>query len=1044
MRHSSFSVILVFTCLGVLGLSTIPLLNFEFQPNKASRDFTITYEWPGVSPRMLENEVTSKLEAMLVTLKGIQRIASVSGHGTGRIDVQIKSDADPDMLRFEMANLIRQSLAKLPPDLSYPLLTPGSANSSKGPTLTYTLTADASSYYIQDYAQQHILPGLSAIPGVARVDVHGASPYIWEVEFKTDAIERLNIQAQDVATAIDQYLSKRFVGIGQYRSPASHQLQQSPVMLREAGHAALNLAEIPVKKVGNRILYVRDCASVRYVEQTPSSYFRMNGLNTVNIVLATDPTRNTLSAAKRIQAEMHQIETQLPPGYTLTMGSDATNFLRETLRSYAVRIGSSLLLLIAIILLFRRQVRFLFIVMLAVFANVALTSCCFFLFAVPIRFFSLAGLVISLSLMTGNAIIATHAYLRERNNKHIRSLIAFTVIMACILACFTLVDFYQGQGFADLARVIMANLAVSIVTSIFFIPALCDRIAIKPTTRRTLAQKRKTARRAGFFADGIRRIIKARAACIIIAVVSFGIPVYLLPEKMEGSSLLAKLYNQSVGTTWFSHTVKPVLDQLVGGSMRLAIRNGYTGFYAEEPRQKQLIITGQMPEGCTVQQLNDGIERMEQFIRMLKGVQSFQTSVVNYRNSSIVIDFIPGVDVNLPYLLKSQLETRALDLGGITWSVTGVGDGFSNAFMESYKGEQIVLEGYNYEQLYQYAKTLQQMVLTNPRVGEADITSSDNWRSRRTNEFSVDFNKEHLAFKNLRPAELFPSFRERSFRKQIGSWYEDTQIQSIFLTADIRNDFTTWSFYFQPASIKGNSFKMANLGSIQKTKVSDEIYKIDQQYRMVVAYNFLGSSLLARDIKEEFLRRISDQLPLGFKASLPYYGTLKKSNVNLYCLLPALLLAIFFICAIMLESFFEPLLLIMLVPIVFMGSFLSMAAFGIPFNNGVLVSLILLTGLVVYMGLMLLTQSNIPVRKHRKIRHSPVYRCIRTFQYNAHSLVIIILSVSLGLISFVGHGQMEEFWRAMLVSTIGGLLFSFVAFFIYFPLFLCWGTPSKI
>jgi hypothetical protein len=87
-----------------------------------------------------------------------------------------------------------------------------------------------------------------------------------------------------------------------------------------------------------------------------------------------------------------------------------------------------------------------------------------------------------------------------------------------------------------------------------------------------------------------------------------------------------------------------------------------------------------MPEGCTVHQLNEAVRKMEQYISQFSEVQQFETRVTGYNNSSIIIHFTPEAErSSFPYMLKSQVEGKAISLGGMDWSVYGVGKGFSNA-----------------------------------------------------------------------------------------------------------------------------------------------------------------------------------------------------------------------------------------------------------------------------------------------------------------------------------------------------------------------------
>jgi multidrug efflux pump subunit AcrB len=112
---SSFSTILVFLCLTIIGLALIPRLPIKLSPSKALPSISVSFSLSGQSSRVVETEVTSKLEAMLSRLEGIQNISSTSGNGWGRITINLDKHVDINIARFEVATIIRQTRPSLPP-----------------------------------------------------------------------------------------------------------------------------------------------------------------------------------------------------------------------------------------------------------------------------------------------------------------------------------------------------------------------------------------------------------------------------------------------------------------------------------------------------------------------------------------------------------------------------------------------------------------------------------------------------------------------------------------------------------------------------------------------------------------------------------------------------------------------------------------------------------------------------------------------------------------------------------------------------------------
>ena len=122
MRLSSYSITLVFIVLGLIGVLFIPSLSLQYLPSSASSSLTVSYNWRGASARVIEKEVTSKLEGLFSTISGKESISSVSSKDRGSVKINLKRGTDIQRVRFELMMLIRQIYSSLPPGVSYPVI----------------------------------------------------------------------------------------------------------------------------------------------------------------------------------------------------------------------------------------------------------------------------------------------------------------------------------------------------------------------------------------------------------------------------------------------------------------------------------------------------------------------------------------------------------------------------------------------------------------------------------------------------------------------------------------------------------------------------------------------------------------------------------------------------------------------------------------------------------------------------------------------------------------------------------------------------------
>ena len=129
-------------------------------------EIAISYSWQGASAKVLEMEVTSKIEGIVSSIQGCRNIESHSAKGSGRVTAQFKKGADMEMIRFEIATMIRQIYKNFPDGVTYPALSASSAGDIKDAILTFTVNADLPTQEIDTYIQDHIIKDLALVDGV--------------------------------------------------------------------------------------------------------------------------------------------------------------------------------------------------------------------------------------------------------------------------------------------------------------------------------------------------------------------------------------------------------------------------------------------------------------------------------------------------------------------------------------------------------------------------------------------------------------------------------------------------------------------------------------------------------------------------------------------------------------------------------------------------------------------------------------------------------------------------------------------------------------
>jgi len=139
---SPFTVVVVAICLSIIGLALLPLLPLKLSPSEKMQSITVSYSMRNATSKIVESEVTSRLEALFARVKGIEEISSTSGNGYGNVRMQFDKHTDIDAVRFEIATMIRQAWTELPDGVSFPSIAINSSDDeAQRPFLIYTINS---------------------------------------------------------------------------------------------------------------------------------------------------------------------------------------------------------------------------------------------------------------------------------------------------------------------------------------------------------------------------------------------------------------------------------------------------------------------------------------------------------------------------------------------------------------------------------------------------------------------------------------------------------------------------------------------------------------------------------------------------------------------------------------------------------------------------------------------------------------------------------------------------------------------------------------
>ena len=1068
-KASAFTLIVAFVCVALVGLALVPLLPVKLNPSRTLPGFTVRFSMPGTSARVVEMTATSKLEAMLARVKGIRGIYSTSGNGWGSISVNLDKHVDAAVARFEASTIIRQTWPELPDGVSYPYIqmqSPGQG--SQSPFMTFTINAPATPVLIQRYAEEHIKTRLAQLSGIYKINLSGATPMEWRLEYDSEQLRTLGISTDDIREAVRLHYQKEFMGTYDVEQGASDRQWIRLALVPESENKDFepesrdfDAGRIQVKMKDGRMTGLNELVKVSRVEEQPQSYYRINGLNSIYLSVVAEETANQLALSKEVKAYMDGIRPQLPAGYEIHTGYDATEFIREELNRIYLRTGVTVAILLLFVLLITFSPEYLFLIVVSLSVNMAIAVIFYYAFGLEMQLYSLAGITVSLNLVIDNTIVMSDHYLRRGNRKVFMSVLAATLTTIGALVIIFFLDEKIRLNLQDFAAVVIINLGVSLLVALFFVPSLIDKIGLERRKRISpskpkLKLKLKSGQRMGcvrpfmwirskmrrvpvyfsrFYRWLIRVLCRWRVAVCILLLLAFGLPVFLLPEKMEGDGKWAEAYNKTLGTSTYKEKVKPVVDKALGGTLRLFVQKVYEGSYFTRNEEVVLHANANLPNGSTLEQMNALVKKMETYLSGFKEIRQFQTSVESARRASIHIYFTKEHQKSgFPYTLKANMISKALQLGGGDWSIYGLQDqGFSNNVRENAGSFRVKMYGYNYDELYAQAEKLKEKLLSHRRIREVTIGSDFSWWKDDYTEFYFNLDKRRMAEEGIGAGRLFSAIRPVYGRNmEIGSVVTEEGTEKIKLSSRQSEERDVWAMQHYPFEAGGKEYKLSELATVEKGQMPQEVAKENQQYRLCLQYEYIGSSEQGNKLLKKDLEEFNELLPMGYTAQAEGYNWSWGGKDNRqYRLLLIVIAIIFFITSILFNSLKQPLAIIFVIPVSYIGVFLTFYWFKLNFDQGGFASFVLLCGITVNASIYILNEYN-SVRK-RFPRLSPLRAYVKAWNTKVIPIFLTVASTILGFIPFMAGAEKEGFWFPLAAGTIGGLIMSVIGVFIFLP-----------
>ncbi|HAU3855687.1 TPA: MMPL family transporter [Legionella pneumophila] len=487
IKHPVLSIV-VSMLIFLFGINSIYKMQIRQYPKMENTVITIMTGYPGADAELIAGFITTPLESAVASAEGIDYMTSSSQQGLSTITLNIKLNFDPQIAFTDVMSKVQQTLNQLPKESQQPVILKKSDSST---ALMYISldSKDMTPQQITDYATRVVQPQLQTVDGVAKADILGGQTYSMRIFMNPIKMAALNVTPADVSAVL---ASNNFL-------TAAGSTKSEYVAINVTAKTDLNNVEeferLIVKSDKGSIIRLRDIAKVELGSQNYDSSVTFNSKKAVFISITPTPTANPLTVINDARKLFPSIVREFPPSLTGTIVYDATAFIRASIHEVMETIIEAAVIVIIVIFLFLGSVRSVLIPVVTIPLSLVGVCTLMLILGYSINLLTLLAFVLAIGLVVDDAIVVVenvHRHLEERKTPFESAIIgareiatpviAMTITLAAVYAPIGFMSGLTGALFKEFAFTLASAVIISGVIALTLSPMMCSKILSEEAT----------------------------------------------------------------------------------------------------------------------------------------------------------------------------------------------------------------------------------------------------------------------------------------------------------------------------------------------------------------------------------------------------------------------------------------------------------------------------------------------------------------------------------------------------------------------------------
>jgi len=948
--------------------------------------------YPGASPDVVATSITSPLERQFGQMPGLSQMTSTSSNGSSVITLQFSLALSLDVAEQEVQAAINAGSSYLPADLPNPPVY-SKVNPADAPIMTLALTSDTLPLpQVEDLADTRLAQKISQLPGVGLVSISGGQRPAVRVHANPAALASYGVTMEDVRSAIAT------ANVNEAKGGFDGPLQSFIIGANDQLYTSKDFLPLVVAYKNNAPVRLSDVAEAVDDAEDVNQAAWINDRPAVIMNIQRQPGANVIEVVDRIKKLMPQLQSSLPAAVKVTVLTDRTTTIRESVRDVQHELLLAVALVVLVIFLFLRNLSATTIPSVAVPLSLVGTFGVMYLLGFSLNNLSLMALTISTGFVVDDAIVMIEniaRYVEEgetpleaalKGSKQIGfTILSLTVSLIAVLIPLLFMGDVVGRLFREFAVTLGVTILISAVVSLTLTPMMCSRLLKHVPEERQgrfyHASQRFFDRTIAAYGRSLQWVLRHQTATLAVAV---------------GTMVLTVILYVMVPKGFF-----PVQD--TGAIQGISEAPQSISFSAMAARQQQL---------AKVILKDPAVESLSSFI----GIDGVNTTLNSGR---LLINLKPldERDATATEVIR-RLQPELSKVDGIKLFMQPVQDLTVDAKV-SRTQFQYTLEDPNSDELKTLAPRVVEAMKAQPEL--RDVSSDQQEQGLRV---MLDIDRNSASRLGITTQNIDDALYDAFGQRQVSTTF--TELNQYRVVLATKPDFRQGPNGLQSIYLRSSGGGQVPLSVISRASEATGPLIINRQGQfpaVTTSFNLAPGQALGEAVTavEAATRKLG--LPASIRGS--FQGTAQAFKVSLTnepLLILAALVTVYIVLGVLYESFIHPVTILSTLPSAGVGAVLSLMICRTDLSVIAIIGIILLIGIVKKDGIMMVDFALDAERSEGKSPDEAIYQaCLLRFR----PIMMTTMAALLGALPLaMGRGVGSELRHPLGISIVGGLIFS--------------------